>query len=101
MIFAHSLRGETFLFQIVKMNLSNSRKKKLPQLLDQSKQIFLAFSANVFPSDQIRDCWKQFEKYICICRSFFNFTVITAGQPACFTITKFFHLSFEFRLIFN
>ena len=56
--FAYSLAGEIFLFKIVKMDLTNSRLKYLPQLLDQSKHNYLsnfAFSANTFQSDQIED----------------------------------------------
>ena len=56
--FAYSLAGEKFLFKVVKMDLTNSRLKYLPQLLDQSKHNYLsnfAFSANTFQSDQIED----------------------------------------------
>ena len=38
-LFVCSLSGEIFLFKIVKMNLTNSRRKNSPQLLDQSKQV--------------------------------------------------------------
>ena len=38
-LFVYSLAGEIFLFKIVKTDLTNSRRKNLPQLLDQSKQI--------------------------------------------------------------
>ena len=53
-----SLAGEIFLFKIVKMDLTNSRRKNSPQLFDQSKRKYIsifAFSANTFPSDQIED----------------------------------------------
>ena len=36
-LFVYSSTGEIFLFKIVKMDLTNSRQKNLPQLLDQSK----------------------------------------------------------------
>ena len=51
-----SLGGKIFLFKIVKINLTNSRRKKSPQLLDQSKNNHIsifALSANTFQSDQI------------------------------------------------
>ena len=47
-----------FLFKIVKINLTNSRQKKSPQLLDQSKHkyvLIFALSANAFQSDRIED----------------------------------------------
>ena len=53
--FAYSLAGEIFLFKIVKMDLTNSRRKKPPQLFDQSKRKFisiLAFSANTLQHSQ-------------------------------------------------
>ena len=53
--FACSLSGEILLLEIVKMNLTNSRRKKSPQLLDQSKHTFLVLPGNIFPSDQIQD----------------------------------------------
>ena len=57
--FAFSLAGEIFLFKIVKMDLTNSRRKKnSPQLLDQSKRKYMsviALSTNKFQSDQIED----------------------------------------------
>ena len=55
-LFAYSLAGEIFLFKIVKMDLTNLRRKNLPQLFDQSKRKYIlifAFSANTFQSDQI------------------------------------------------
>ena len=55
-LFAYSLAGEIFLFKIVKMDLTNSRRKNSPQLFDQSKRkciSIFAFSANTFQSDQI------------------------------------------------
>ena len=42
------------------MNLPNSRRKKSPQLLDQSKHNYIsifALSANTFQSDQIEDTY--------------------------------------------
>ena len=48
-LFVYSLAGEIFLFKIVKMDLTNSRRKNSPQLFDQSKRIYIsifAFSAN-------------------------------------------------------
>ena len=56
--FACSLAVEKFLLKIVQMNLNNSRRKKLPQFLDQSKQKYIsvfALSVNTFRSDQIED----------------------------------------------
>ena len=55
-LFVYSLAGEIFLFKIVKMDLTNLRRKNLPQLFDQSKRKYIlifAFSANTFQSDQI------------------------------------------------
>ena len=55
-LFVYSLAGEIFLFKIVKMDLTNSRRKNSPQLLDQWKRIYISifdFSANIFQSDQI------------------------------------------------
>ena len=57
-LFVYSLAGEIFLFEIVKMDLTNSRRKKLPQLLDQSKYKYILIfdlSVNTFHSDQIED----------------------------------------------
>ena len=97
--FICSLNGEIFLFKIVKINLTDSRRKKSPQLLDQSKHIFLALTAKSFPSVHIRDGCKQFQRYKCICRCSFNFTAITAAQPISFTMTKFLHQNCKFRPI--
>ena len=59
-LFVYSLAGEIFLFKIVKMDLTNSRRKNSPQLFDRSKRKYIsifAFSANIFQSDQIEgDC---------------------------------------------
>ena len=52
----YSLAGEIFLFKIVKMDITNSRRKNLPQFFDQSKCKYIsifALSANRFQSDQI------------------------------------------------
>ena len=57
-IFIYSLAGEIFLFKIVKVGLSNLRRKNLPQLLGQSKHNYIsifALSTNTFQSDQIED----------------------------------------------
>ena len=54
-LFVYSLAGEIFLFKIVKMNLTNSRRKMLPQFLDQSKHKLSTLSAKKFPSDQVED----------------------------------------------
>ena len=57
-LFVYILAGETFLFKIVKMDLTNSRRKNSPQWFDQSKRKYIsafAFSANTFQSDQIED----------------------------------------------
>ena len=56
--FVYSSAGETFLFKIVKMDLTSSRQKNSPQLLDQSKHNYISIfvlSANAFLSDQIED----------------------------------------------
>ena len=55
-LFVYSLAGEIFLLKIVTMDLTNSRQKNSPQLLDQPKHkciSIFAFSANAFQSDQI------------------------------------------------
>ena len=54
----YSLSGEIFFFKIVKMNLTNLRRKKSSQLLDQSKTKYISIlflSANKFQLDQIED----------------------------------------------
>ena len=53
--FVYSLAGEIFLFKIVKMNLTNLRRKKSPQLFDQSEHKLLTMLSNKFPSNQIED----------------------------------------------
>ena len=58
-IFVYILTGDIFLFKIVKMDLTNSRRKNSPQLLDQSERKYFsifAFSANAFQTDQIEGC---------------------------------------------
>ena len=55
-LFVYSLAGEIFVFEIVKMDLTNSRRKNSLQLFDQSKRKYISmfsFSANTFQSDQI------------------------------------------------
>ena len=57
-LFVYSLAGEIFLFKIVKIDLTNLRRKNLPQFLDQSKHKYILIfdlSANTFHSDQIED----------------------------------------------
>ena len=57
-LFVYSLAGEFFLFKIIKIDVTNSRQKNLPHLLDQSKHNYIsifALSANTFQSDQIED----------------------------------------------
>ena len=54
-VFVYSLACKIFLFKIVKMNLINSRREKLPLLPDQSKRKYSTLSPNKFPSDQIED----------------------------------------------
>ena len=57
-LFVYSLAGEIFLFEIVKMDLTNSRRKDSPQLLDQSKRkciLIFDLSVNTFHSDKIED----------------------------------------------
>ena len=54
-LFVYSLAGEIFLFKIVKMNLTNSRRKKSPQLFDQSEHKLSTMSSNKFPSNQMED----------------------------------------------
>ena len=59
-LFVYSLAGKIFFFKIVKMDLTNSRRKNSPQLLDQSKRKYIPifpFSANTFQSDQIEGSW--------------------------------------------
>ena len=54
--FVYSLAGKIFLFKIVQMDLTNSRRKKSPQLFDQLKRKYISifpFSANAFQSDKI------------------------------------------------
>ena len=56
-LFVYSLAGKIFLFKIVKMDLTDSRRKNSPQLFDQSKHKYIsifALSANTFQSDQIK-----------------------------------------------
>ena len=50
--FFYSLSGKRFLFKILKMSLTNSRRKKSQQLLDQSKHMFLALPPDSFTSDR-------------------------------------------------
>ena len=55
-LFLYSLAIEIFHLKIVKMNLTNSRRKKSPQFFDQLKDKHIpifALSANTFQSDQI------------------------------------------------
>ena len=55
-LFVYSLAGEILLFKIVKIDLTNSRWKNSPQLLDQSKHKYIsifALSANTFQSESI------------------------------------------------
>ena len=55
-LFVYSSAGVIFFFKIVKMNLTNSRRKKSPHLFDQWKRKYISifpFSANTFQSDQI------------------------------------------------
>ena len=55
-LFVYSWAGKIFLFKIVKMDLTNSRRKNSPQLFDQPKRKYIsifAFSANTFQPDQI------------------------------------------------
>ena len=50
-LFVYSLPCEIFFFKIVKMDLTNSRRKNSPQLLDQSKHDYIsvfALLANTF-----------------------------------------------------
>ena len=54
-LFVYSLAGEIFLFKIVQMDLTNSRRKNSPQLFDQLKRKYIsifAFLANTFQPDQ-------------------------------------------------
>ena len=52
-LFVYSLADEVFLFKIVKVNLTNSRRKTSPQLFDQSERKLSTMSSNKFPSNQI------------------------------------------------
>ena len=96
--FVHSLNGEIFLFKTVKLNLTDSQSKISPQLLDQSKHMFLALSAkHISITSNQRQLKICIEKYRWISRCYFNFTAIAAGQPIC--SNKFFHRSFKLRLL--
>ena len=56
-LFVYSLAGEIFLFKIVKMDLTNWRRKNSPQLFDQPKRKYIsvfAVSANAFQSHQVK-----------------------------------------------
>ena len=56
-LFVYSLAGEIFLFKIVKMDLTNSRRKNSPQLFDQSKRKHISIFfllANKFQLDQVK-----------------------------------------------
>ena len=57
-LFVNTLAGEIFSFKILKINLTNSRRTKSPQLIDQSTRKYIpifALAANTFQSDQIED----------------------------------------------
>ena len=57
-LFVYSLAGKIFIFNMVKMNLTDLRRKTLPQLLDQSKHNYIsifALTVTTFQSDQIED----------------------------------------------
>ena len=54
-LFAYSLAGEIFLSKIVKINVTNSRRKMSPQLFDQSERKLSTMSSNKFQSNQIED----------------------------------------------
>ena len=57
-LFAYGLTDEVCFFKMVKMDLTNSQRKNLPQLSDQLKHKYIsifALSANTFQSDQIQD----------------------------------------------
>ena len=56
-LFVYSLAGEIFLFKIVEMDLTNSRRKNSPQLFDQSKRKHISIFdllANKFQLDQVK-----------------------------------------------
>ena len=56
-LFVYSLAGEVFLFKIVKTDLTNSRRKNSPQLLDQLKRKYIsifALSANTFQQIKLK-----------------------------------------------
>ena len=55
-LFVYSLAGEMFLFKIVKMDLTNSRRKNSPQLSNQSKRKHISIFdlvANKFQLGQV------------------------------------------------
>ena len=54
-LFVYSFAGKIFLLKIVQIDLTNSQRKNLPQMFDQSKRKYIsifAFTANTFQSDQ-------------------------------------------------
>ena len=56
-LFVYSLAGKIFLLKIVKIDLTNWRRKNSPQLFDQPKCKYIsifAVSANTFQSHQIK-----------------------------------------------
>ena len=54
-LFVYSLAGKIFLLKIVQIDLTNSQRKNLLQMFDQSKRKYIpifAFTTNTFESDQ-------------------------------------------------
>ena len=76
-----SLSSEIFLLKIVKMILTNLRRKYLPHLLEKSKRVLLTLPGKIFQSDQIKDGYEYYEQCLCICRCSLDFTVIEPWKP--------------------
>ena len=47
-LLVYSLDGEIFLFKIIKMDLTNSRRRNSPQLLDQSKRKYISIQSLLY-----------------------------------------------------
>ena len=80
------------------MSLTNSRRKKSQQLLDQSKHMFLALPPDSFPSDRDANDLRNIHVPVDV---FSALLPLKQGnlQPICFTKKNFSHQSFKFRLL--
>ena len=105
-VFINSLAGEIFLFKIVKMDLTNWRRKNSPQSSDQSKCTYISifafssifdFSANTFQSDQIKGGCLQYEQYpspdvvstLCHCSRVMYVTYTGRKTPISFNLRSY------------